>query len=67
MQWAEQGYSKAFLSAQNRKLYNIGLTQWLRDKKDRIVFRLALLALDASFWSARIRQCKAVSNHSIFR
>lgn len=54
--WAAKGYSEAFLTNQNRTLWHIGISAWLHDRVDQVVFTLALLALDATFWSSRIRQ-----------
>jgi len=54
--WAELGYSQAFLTNQNRSVWHIGLSAWIKDRIDVVVFKLALLALDATFLGARLRQ-----------
>ncbi|KAJ9116125.1 hypothetical protein QFC20_000802 [Naganishia adeliensis] len=52
--WAARGYRDSV--AQDRSLRAEGIRGWLQDRRDNFIFGLALLALDANFWSTRFKQ-----------
>ncbi|GHJ89785.1 hypothetical protein NliqN6_6187 [Naganishia liquefaciens] len=54
LQWAARGYKET--AAQDRSLRAEGLKGWLQDRRDNFIFGLALLALDANFWTTRFKQ-----------
>lgn len=54
MQWASKGYTRSITTS--RSLMDVGLSTWLRDRLNILIFSLTLGIVDMSFWAARIRQ-----------
>ena len=53
-QWASIGYSRSI--ADPRTISRVGLSTWLRDRIDIVIFRLTLGFVDIVFWISRLKQ-----------
>jgi len=55
-QWASIGYNRSITSP--RTLANVGLSSWLRDRFNTVIFRVTMSVIDLAFWFSQVRQCE---------
>jgi len=59
-QWASIGYNSSITDP--RTISSVGLSTWLRDRLNTVIFRLTLGVIDFAFWAQQARQCESGFN-----